>query len=108
MKIIRGGDYSRIEPLYRFTCWRCGAVWECFKSECIESYVGESLFEGAVYDYKYKCPCCETLIAGQEVERKPEPDPDACPCDTQHCSPDDRASCCGCPDYWEWRRRQEK
>lgn len=105
MKIIRGGDYSKVEPLYRFTCWRCDAEWECFKSECTESYVGESLFDGSIYEYKYKCPCCEALIAGHKVKRV-EPDPDECPCN-KRCSPNDRAACCGCTDYWEWRNRHK-
>ena len=73
MKIIREGDKSGTDPVYRFNCYKCGCIWECHQSECQqykptkEDYLryGKVVYVDKLY--QYKCPCCEHLTTGESV-----------------------------------------
>ena len=72
MNIIRDGDKDRLDPIYRFVCYRCGCIWECHQSECLSAKIRKEdyLFYGGSYVdkiYKYKCPCCESVATGESV-----------------------------------------
>ena len=73
MNIIREGDYSGTDPVYRFNCYKCGCIWECHQSECTEYKPTKEdylLYGRIVYVdklYQYKCPCCEHLTTGENV-----------------------------------------
>ena len=63
MNIIREGDKSGLDPIYRFHCWGCECIWECHKSECIKNDFDKDFLPS----YQYKCPCCERLTTGESV-----------------------------------------
>lgn len=63
MNIIREGDYSGTDPVYRFNCYKCGCIWECHQSECIKNNFDKNFLPL----YQYKCPCCEHLATGENV-----------------------------------------
>lgn len=63
MEIIREGDISRLEPVYRFECPICGCIYEAVKSECRPVIVGYNYNEDE--EYYYKCPTCEYEVAGK-------------------------------------------
>ena len=57
MKIIKPGEYK--EPTYRFTCTKCGCVYECSKSE-IKHEPSDGFYIG--HDYT-NCPTCDAHLA---------------------------------------------
>ena len=61
MDIIKEGDISRLDPVYRFECPKCGCIYEAVKSECRPVRMD---YNGDV-GYYYKCPTCEYDVAGK-------------------------------------------
>lgn len=73
MNIIREGDKNRLDPIYRFSCYQCGCIWECHQSECKKktkvTKTDYLLYGGAFVDKlcQYECPCCGHLTTGENV-----------------------------------------
>ena len=64
MKIIKAGDIRRIDNTRKFTCKRCGCVFEADRSE----YHTQSDFRNGHF-YVCMCPTC-----GRDVLTYPEDD----------------------------------
>ena len=72
INIIREGDKDRLDPIYRFHCYKCGCIWECHRSKCKKHKPTETahlIYSGAFLDklYQYKCPCCKAVTIGEDV-----------------------------------------
>lgn len=57
MKIIKPGAYKKLT--YRFTCNKCGCVYECSKSE-LRHEPSDGFYIGHAYT---NCPTCGTHLA---------------------------------------------
>ena len=56
MRIIKPGDPSRLKETRRFTCQRCGCVFEADKEE-----YNSGMQYNEIY-YKSQCPTCGTTV----------------------------------------------
>ena len=57
MKIIKPGAYKA--PTYRFTCSRCGCVYECSESE-LKLEHSDGFYPGHAYT---NCPTCDAHLS---------------------------------------------
>lgn len=61
MKILKEGDKSRLDPVFRFECEKCGCVFEANRSECTSKY---HMLDGSGIIQLCECPVCKCNVEG--------------------------------------------
>lgn len=58
MRIIKQGDLNKLKEIKKFTCFKCGCVFEASNSEYKKEF---NQREDNTY-FKINCPCCQNIV----------------------------------------------
>lgn len=96
------GKLSQTNDEWRKTC--SAEEFALFLSDVM--WYGEQCATEGVLCENCKCPWCEGIINWLKQPHTPQKQDDY-PCNVKGCSLETRQACCGCPDYFKWKERQE-